>query len=238
MARSSERQSTVLEEVYYPETDEEPMGETDFHAIAMILLREGLVDFFAPQPRVYVASNMFLYYVEGDATRNKSPDVMVVKGVGKHFREVFKTWEEGAVPSVAFEIVSKRTRREDVGPKRREYARIGVNEYFLFDPQGRYLEPVLQGYRLTGRRYMPLPAAADGSLTSEELGLRLVPEGYLLRLTDARTGERVLTREEKAERERVRADALAAEVERLRAEKAQSEVGRKSSRRNHKRRPS
>jgi hypothetical protein len=56
------------------------------------------------------------------------------------------------------------------------------------------------------------------------LGLRLLPEGRLLRLIDARTGEPVLTRgerlereRERAEQERERADALAAEVARLQA---------------------
>src|SRR5262249_7260937 len=140
----------------------------------------------------------------------------------------------------------------DVGPKRREYARIGVSEYFIFDSEGSYLRPVLQGYRLQGRRYVPLTPAADGSLVSQELGLRLVPEGHMLRLIDARTGKPVLTRpgqagetRERAERERERAkregeraEALWAEVEGLRAEKAQAEAGRKSTRRNHKRRPS
>jgi Uma2 family endonuclease len=235
MADSSELPAAVLEEIYYPETDEEPMGETDVHVLAMILLREGLEDFFAPQPRVYVASNLFVYYVEGDPSRNKSPDVMVVKGVARRFREIFKCWEEGAVPCTTFEIASKRTWREDLGPKREEYARIGVNEYIVFDPQAEYLNPVLQGWRLSRRRYVPLPPAADGSLVSQELGLRLVPEGYVLRLIDARTGERVLTRAEQIEHERHRADALAAELERLRAERAQSEARRKPSRRNGKR---
>jgi Uma2 family endonuclease len=232
------RSTGVQDEVYYPCSEEEPMGETDFHALAMILLREGLQDHFALEPLVYVASNLFLYYVEGVPARNKSPDVMVVKGVSKHLRRVFKTWVEGAVPCTAFEISSDKTWREDIGPKRREYARIGVNEYILFDPEGEYLQPVLQGFRLQGRRYVAIPPAADGSLVSTELGLRLVPEGTMLRLIDVKTGKPVLTRAEQAERSQQQAEALAAEVERLRAALAQAEAGKKPMRRNGKRKPS
>jgi hypothetical protein len=59
--------------------------------------------------------------------------------------------------------------------------------------------------------------ARDGSLTSKELGLRLVPEGGMLRLVDARTGQKILTPAERAEEATRRADELAAENERLRA---------------------
>src|SRR5262249_40170537 len=138
-------------EIYYPETDEEPMGETDFHLLALVLLREGLLDWFAPHADVAVLANMFWYYVEGDPRQNKSPDVMVVKGVARHMRRVFKSWEEGADPCTVFEIVSNRTWQEDVGPKRQAYAQLRVPEYFLFDPEAAYIDPVLQGYRLRGR---------------------------------------------------------------------------------------
>jgi Uma2 family endonuclease len=237
------------DEVYYPEIEEEKVGETDFHMVALILLRQALEDYFERDPLVYVASDLFWYYVEGDSTKNLCPDVMVVKGVGKHFRRVFKSWEEGgARPRMTFEIVSGRTRLEDTGPKRRDYERLKVPEYFLFDPEGRHLRPVLQGYRLQGRRYIRLKPAADGSLVSQELGLRLVPERTMLRLIEAPTGLPVLTRDERAqqekrraeeekrraEEEKRRADALAAEIERLRAALAQAHAGQKPPRRNGK----
>jgi Uma2 family endonuclease len=237
------------DQVYYPETEEQKVGETDFHMAALIFLRQALQDYFAPEPLVYVASDLFWYYVEGDASQNVCPDVMVVKGVDKHFRRVFKSWEEGdARPRVTFEIVSGRTARNDRGPKRRQYQRLRVPEYFLFDPEGRYLRPVLQGYRLRGPRYARLKPAADGSLLSEELGLRLLAEGSMLRLLEARTGLPIWTRDERAahaarraeeekrraEEEKRRAEALAAENERLRAALAQAEAAPKPPRRNGK----
>jgi Uma2 family endonuclease len=215
----------------YPDSDGQPMGETDFHVAASIWLREALQDFFAEQADVYVASNMLLYYEEGNPSGRRDPDLLVARGVGKHLRRSFRTWEENTVPNVLFEISSEGTWREDLGAKREVYTRLGVAEYFLFDPEGLYLDPRLQGFRLRGGLSVPIPPDADGGLTSEQLGLRLVPEGPMLRVLDARTGMPVPTRAEqleqarerteeeqrRADEEQRRADELAAEVARLRA---------------------
>ncbi len=242
MSRTPAATARRRDEVWYPETDEETVGETDFHMLALIWLRQALEDFFAARPTVYVASDLFLYYVEGNPYRNKAPDVMVVKGVSRRRRRVFLTWEEGAVPCTVFEIVSGRSYHDDTGPKVREYAAIGVKEYFLFDPEeGAYLKPPLVGYRLRGGDYAKLPPAADGSVTSRELGLVLRAEGPMLRLADARTGALILTREERAEQERLlreqerqRIEALAREVEQLRAELNRLQAARKPTRRGKK----
>ena len=124
------------------------MGETDFHSAAMIWLREALQDLFVDRPDVYVASNLLLYYEQGNPSSRRDPDVLVAKGVGNHFRLSFRVWEENAMPHVLFEIASRSTWREDVGEKRTLYASLGVQEYFLFDPEGVCLDPRLQGFRL------------------------------------------------------------------------------------------
>jgi hypothetical protein len=149
---------------------------------------------------------------------------MVVKGVSRRRRRIFQTWREKAVPCTVFEIASTFSYQDDTGPKLLEYATIGVKEYFVFDPEGEYLEPVLVGYRLQDSEYVQLEPAADGSLLSRELGLRLRPEGPMLRLLDAKTGEPIPTREE-------RAAALAEENERLRAELARLQAAQKPQRR-------
>ena len=46
------------------------------------------------------------------------------------------------------ESLSRKTRRKDTTTKPELYARLGVKEYFLFDPDREYLDPPLQGYRL------------------------------------------------------------------------------------------
>ena len=119
----------------YPSSDGAPVGETDWHIWALILLREALEDFFAPRPDVYIASDLFLYYREGDPRACKAPDVMVVPGVAKRWRRTFQTWVEKAVPSVIVEITSENTWPDDLGEKRALYELLGVREYFVFDPE-------------------------------------------------------------------------------------------------------
>lgn len=208
----------TIDDPQYPDSDGKPMGETDYHYYASTLLHEALQDYFAPRQDVYVASDLFWYWELGNRRANKAPDTMVIKGVGKHYRRSFRSWEENEVrPCTIFEMVSRKTFVEDTVEKSQLYARLGVKEYFLFDPEGLgRLQPSFQGFRLTRGRYAPLPVAADGSLTSKELGLRLTAENHLLRLHDLRTGRPVLSRQERAEQERQRAEALAAEVARLR----------------------
>jgi Uma2 family endonuclease len=220
----------TADELHYPESDGQPMGETDWHIWALILLREGLDDFFAGQADVFVGSDMFLYYVEGDPSKNTAPDGMVARGVAraKEFRRTFKTWVEKSVPCTVFEIASEDTWRKDLEDKRLLYERLKVAEYFVFDPEARYMKPPLRGFRLRGGKYQPLPPATDGSLTSKELGLRLLLEGHMLRLIDARTGKPVLTRQERADQEKRRADRekRRADQERQRVDALTAELAR------------
>lgn len=183
-------------EVVYPDRDDEPMAETTLHAVLLMTLVTMLREHFAGRSDVFVIGNIFWYYEEGNPAARRSPDVMVVKGIDlKHDseRNSFKTWEEGAVPCVIVELTSASTAAEDREAKYSIYERNGVREYFLFDPYHEYLERPLLGYRLIGGRYEALRPAADGSLPSAELGLRLRPEGMALSLVDPRTGQRLPT---------------------------------------------
>jgi hypothetical protein len=131
---------------------------------------------------------MFLYYVKGDRTKAVSPDVMVVKGVGKHkYRDVFKTWEERRRPSAIIEVTSRKTRREDQKDKFLLYRdELRVKEYFLFDPRADYLKQALRGYRLRGGEYVPI-AEIDGRVPSKVLELHLQRNGRELRFWNPMT---------------------------------------------------
>src|SRR6266487_5983479 len=109
------------------------MGETDFHIAAIIWLREALEDHFAGQADVYVASNLLLYFQLRGVRDRRDPDVLVAKGVGKHQRRSFRTWEENTVPNVVFEVSSEKTWEVDLYDKRLDYQRLKIAEYFLFD---------------------------------------------------------------------------------------------------------
>jgi len=219
----------------YPESDGEPLGETDSHITVILHLLEALRYFFRQEKRIYVAANMLFYYEEGDPTAVKAPDVFVVKGVAKHQRRTYKLWEEKKAPCVVLEITSRQSRLEDQGTKRALYEMLGVREYFLFDPLDEYLSPRLQGLHLVGGSFKAMSASAQGTLRSKELGLILRPEGKQLRLVDPRKGQALPTLEEAAElaqaqfqrakkesrraaREAQRADAAEAELARLRGE--------------------
>ena len=151
-----------------------------------------LRDFFAQTPRVYIAGEMNFYYELGNPKAVKTLDVFVVKGVLKHKRDSFKRWEEQAVPNTIFEIISKPINQTDLSAKFGLYGRLGVREYFLFDPLGEHLKPRLRGYSLVDGHYQPLSPSPQGSLLSLELGLILFPEGDILRLIDISTGELLL----------------------------------------------
>ena len=195
----------------YPSSDGEPMAETPIHVEAIILLHQALQDYFRPRPDVFIASDIFWYWQEGSVEARISPDVMVVPGVAPRplgQRRSFKSWAEGgAVPAAVFEMASEGTWRKDRKEKLRKYQDLEVQEYYLFDPEARLLNPPLHGFRLQNGVYTPIDEIEPDTLESQ-LGFRLRPEGAMLRLIDTRTGLPIPTRAE-------RNDALAAEVERL-----------------------
>jgi Uma2 family endonuclease len=201
-----------LEDEIYPDSDGKPLGETDYHIATLVYLRQALQGFFKPRPDVYVATDMFFYYEEGNVKARVAPDVMVVFGVPKHFRRSFKLWREASGPQVIIELASGRTWKKDLQKKPELYASLNVQEYYVFDPEWRFVKPPLRGFRRQGRQWLERPLAADGGLASKRLGLRLVPEGALLRLVNLQTGQRLLTAEELAER----AAQAEAELARLR----------------------
>lgn len=199
-------------EIVYPESDGQPMAESDLHRKEMTYLIEALTEHFRRVDDTYVAGNLFFYYKKGDPRAVVAPDLFVVKGVAKRDRKVYKLWEEHRSPCFVVEVTSDTTRDEDLSDKRTVYELLGVEEYFLFDPLGDYLDPRLQGHRLVNGRYRPAPLEADGSLVSRTTGVTLQVEGTHLRLTESASGESLL-RYEEATDEIAR---LRAELERLR----------------------
>jgi Uma2 family endonuclease len=207
---------TTLEEDLYPSSDGKPMAETQVHVRLMGRLLGILEHHFRDHDDVFVAANIFLYYAKGQPKKRRSPDVMVVKGVNKRpDRRSFKTWVERAVPSCIIELTSRKTAKEDLRQKKPLYQKLGVREYFLFDPLGEYLPRPLMGFRLVKGQYQPIKARPDGSIRSRELGLLLRPEGTNLALYDLKTGERLPSLDELHERN----EELKAELARLKAAK-------------------
>lgn len=208
--------------IEYPSSDGQPMGETPVHRDCIIDALGALREFFAERPDVYVGGNMFLYYEEGNPRASVIPDVFVVIGAVKDelreggWRETYKLWEEPKAPDFVLEVTLRSTRRQDQVRKRALYARLGVSEYFLYDPGEEYLAPPLRGMRLGGSEYEPLAPVrlADGreGVWSEVLGLHLSRRGQALRLHDPVAGRDLLTHREEAAARRA-AEARIAELE-------------------------
>ena len=211
----SARQKDLRKYVDYPESDGNPLGETDKHRKLMNDLIEMLGVYFAEDPEVYVSGNLMCYYVEGDPTKSVSPDVFVVRGAPKHERRIYKFWEEAA-PNVVIEVSSRKTKNEDLQWKRQLYAWLGVEEYFIFDPEYK-LQPPLRAFLLRGKELVE-EKVLNNRVLSNELGLELVNDEKTLRLWNPQTSEflRNLAEEvARATQEAARAAKLAAKLRAL-----------------------
>ena len=203
--------------VHYPSSDGKPMAENDAQRNAIMYGISALARHFKDRPDVYVSGNLLIYYEEGNPRVSIAPDVFVAFGVGKRERPNYKLWEEGRAPAFVLEVASPSTWRDDLGRKRSVYARLGVREYWQYDPAGEHLPARLHGERLTPSGYerQPVATALDGTLTlrSETLGLELrAAPGREMRFRNPATGDDLRSHDEEAEA-RLDAEARAADAE-------------------------
>lgn len=137
------------------------MGETtdhfDIRSFATQLLRR----FYSEQNKqVFVASDLYTLYPGEEAFY---PDLLVVFNVPDHSRSSWIVANEKRGLDFVLEILSKKTRQNDQVRKLNLYARVGIPEYFMFDPE-RFL---LNGYRLDGNIYREIPRDEKGIFSSQ-----------------------------------------------------------------------
>jgi Uma2 family endonuclease len=174
---------------------------------------------------VYVTGNILVFYQQGNRRRHVSPDVWLARGVDNHPRPNYLIWEESRGPEFVIELTSRTTQNEDLNSKFTLYRDVlKVREYFLFDPDGDYLQEQLQGYRLRKGAYQRIHAR-DGRLPSQVTGLHLEAEGTMLRLWNPLTStwlllpaERLAQAEARVTQAQTRATQAETDVERLRQE--------------------
>jgi Uma2 family endonuclease len=206
-------------EYYYDShsTQEDLMGETAFHAALARYLVEVLTWLFQGQ-LCAIYDNLNIYQTANADEYPVAPDVAVIKGVA--YQLLTRSWrvgKSGPAPQVVFEIASEETWKKDLTEKPAKYARMGVQEYYAYDPHEVPLS-LSRNRRLFGWRLDPdrqvmveiLPRS-DGSLWSPGLESWLVPDKATLRLYD-RTGQMRLTH---AEAEARRSLALAEKLRSL-----------------------
>ncbi|MEP7038862.1 MAG: Uma2 family endonuclease [Acidobacteriota bacterium] len=194
-------------EVYYPESDGKPVAETEIHINTIFNLYGILRNYFSDKADVAVIADMMFYYEKGNTRKSIAPDVMVVKGVHKNPRRVFKLWEE-KVPDVVFEISSRGTWRDDLQKKYFLYQEFGVKEYYIFDPEYDYLRDGLVAYHLKDGKFEDVKIK-EGRIFSPALDLEIVDTGETLRLFNPETKKILPTMEE-----------MESEIEKLKTELA------------------
>ena len=208
----------------YPESDGQPMAETELHRDLMIDSILTLKARFQDVPAVCVSGNMLMYYVPRDAKKSVAPDVFVTFGIERKQRRIYRIWEEGKPPDFVLEFSSKGTFKNDLGAKKTLYAEVlGIREYFLYDAERKYLPTPLMGFRLVGAEYVPIRPEPDGKVFAATLGLSLGLRGDGFGFYDA-VAERWLETpmDEAAER----AEAAASLADRLAAEAEQATLAR------------
>ena len=165
----------------YPESDGEPMAETEKHRKVMIDIIDILEQHFQHVSDVHVSGNLLLYYEEGNPRKSVSPDVFMVRGLSKKELRTYKTWEQPPTLDFVLELASPSTFRRDFTEKKEIYEKIlRVKEYYIYDPYGE-IEPNFIGFRLVDAVYEPI-VFVEGRLLSETLGLELEARDGMLAL--------------------------------------------------------
>ncbi len=182
-------------EIYYPSEEKKKLGETDFQHIQISILEQQLRLFLNEKKDIYLASDLIVYYEEGNPNRRFAPDLMVCFGVENKKRRSYKIWEEKQVPQVIIEVASEATWQKDVTFKRRLYERLGVEEYFVIDPEYKYLTQPLIAYHLEFGDLVR-QAINNNRIFSHLLDLELVDTGADFRFFNPETQEFLPTAQE------------------------------------------
>ncbi|HVB60942.1 MAG TPA: Uma2 family endonuclease [Ktedonobacteraceae bacterium] len=193
------------EVVYYFDvhpTEEDLMGETPPHSWLVHYLIDVLTWLFQKQVCA-IHENYNFYQTSDEHERPLVPDIAIIKGIPTLDARSYRVGVYGPPPQVVFEIASAETWKNDLQEKPGAYARMGVEEYYAYDPN----QPPLSLSRKKGRRLFgwqrdhasgmlrEMPVEMNGRLWSPRLESYLVPDGKLLRLAD-RFGNPRLTQAE------------------------------------------
>ena len=224
--------------VHYPESDGRFLPENPLQAHAIISVRNDLGLHLKQVANAVVEGNHFIYYRPGDKSGCVAPDVYVLLDHVWKCRSPYRIWVEGKVPDFVLEVISPKSEIRNRVDKKALYSKLGVQEYFVFQPNEARPGERLVGYRLWGGEYVevrPDPhSGPERELRSKTLGVSLRIAGPLIRVRNLETGKDYLSHEDLdtvAEEATARAEAaeataeeaaVTAEAERARAEAATS----------------
>lgn len=195
-------------------TREDLMGESVPQSDLIDYLRDVLTWLYHREDW-FVASNLNVYLLaEAYKEYPITPDVALFKNivVPEADRASLRSWKmyepNRPTPTVVFEISSKDTWRDDLTTKPAAYQRMGVSEYFAYDPNQppywkvnrKWVGIRLRGWQYKDGQMTELEAEPNGWIWSEQLAHWVVPAGRWLRLYD-HNKKIALTRAEAAEQQ-------------------------------------
>lgn len=134
-------QISASSQVVYPDSDGKPMADNTKQFRWIVVIEQNLEWLFAENPDVFVAGDLLWYPVEGNNALSTAPDVMVVFGRPKGDRGSYQQWRENNIaPQVVFEVLSPGNTPREMDRKLLFYHTYGVEEYYLYDPDGNQLK--------------------------------------------------------------------------------------------------
>jgi Uma2 family endonuclease len=194
--------------IIYPDSDGKPMAENTLQFQWIVTIKEGLDRVYHDRPNVFVAGDLLWYPAEGYPKIRQAPDALVAFGRPKGYRGSYKQWEEGGIaPQAVFEVLSPGNRAGMLARKFEFYEQYGVEEYYIYDPD----HVKLSGYR-RGQGKLEKITEMNG-WTSPLLGIRFDMSGPELVIYGP-DGERFLTYQELADKQRQTAQERDAAIER------------------------
>ncbi|WP_020472240.1 Uma2 family endonuclease [Zavarzinella formosa] len=224
----------VPDPVEYPDSDGEPIAENTQQFDWIMMLKGELDDLFRQDPNVFVAGDLLWYPEFGNPANRIAPDTMVIFGRPKGHRGSYKQWLEGGIcPQVVFEVLSPGNRPGAMTEKFRRYESLGVEEYYIYDPE----DFSLQGFIREANVFRGINPM-DGWI-SPRLGITFVhdgasklrirkPDGTFFRDYLEVTAEAVAAKERVLEVEDELEEERQASERKLRAERRKTEKERQA----------
>ncbi len=164
------------------------------------------------------------HYLSPDFTRDltgvRYPDLLIAFNVNPaayRRSNAYIISEQGKPPDFVLEIASRRTGRADAVDKRKDYAALGIPEYWRFDETGQHHRTRLAGDRLVNGQYQPitLEQLPGGVIQGYSPILNLYIRWHQGRLEwhDPATGRHILTYDDQREAARLQREVLGIERE-------------------------
>jgi Uma2 family endonuclease len=196
-----------------PDSDDTPV-DNELQELAPTLLKAILAHLWRDRTDWFLGIDMGIYYNPDEPPI--VPDAFLSLGVksvkSENLRSSYVLWEEqGILPQIVIEVVSKKYRRE-YSAKKDLYQNLGILYYIVYNPLRRR-KPSLEVYKLIQGQYIPI---IGNPIWLPEIGLGLGKEHQTYQGRSRewmfwydQQGNRYLTTEELLDQEQSRSQKMA-----------------------------